>query len=312
MSAQHRHALIRTPPDFEDDFMFSNVAFFPRFLLLLILCVFSLTPFYVLASPQAGMQLITGKPAESAQLAQDIASAGGLRMQAQRLSKLNQQVVSGIQVAQAMQQIRQVGSQLDGELVRLARYSKKPGVQRSYQRCESLWQEMREVLTKNKGSAAANERINQLADELMLHAGKLSMQIEAESDTPVGRLLDLSSRLNMLSQRLARLYLQALAEGRSSGVLVDIEQARKEFSSGLSELDSSKDSSQASREAIGLAKNQWIFFEIAIVQLQQSSRQDSKATLNVVTSSERIAQLLDLASTQYIKDYSDAARNSRP
>ena len=95
--------------------------------------------------------------------------------------------------------------------------------------------------------------MNQQADELMIHAGKLSMLIEAEGETPVGRLIDLSSRLNMLSQRLARLYLLAQGDSRSQGVVVDIEQARKELSTGLNELDTARENSPASRDAIGLA-----------------------------------------------------------
>jgi hypothetical protein len=146
---------------------------------------------------------------------------------------------------------------------------------------------------------ASAERVNQLADELMLHAGKLSMQIEAEGETPVGRLLDLSSRLNMLSQRLARLYLLAQSGNRSQGVVIDIEQARKEFAAGLNELDTARENSPASRDAIGLAKNQWIFFDSAIGRLSVADRGDGVAVQNVVTSSERIAQVLDLAGAQY-------------
>ena len=62
-----------------------------------------------------------------------------------------------------------------------------------------------------------------------LYAGKLAMQVESEAGTPVSRLLDLSSRLNMLAQRLARLYMLAQGGKRSHGLLVDLEQTHKEF-----------------------------------------------------------------------------------
>ena len=142
----------------------------------------------------------------------------------------------------------------------------------------------------------------------MLHTGKLSMLIEAEGETPVGRLLDLSSRLNMLSQRLARLYLLAQSGNRTQGVIVDIEQARKEFATGLEELATARENSPASRDAIGLARNQWIFFDSAINRLGVVGRGDGMAVQNVATSSERIAQVLDLASSQYARDYTDSQR----
>jgi hypothetical protein len=103
----------------------------------------------------------------------------------------------------------------------------------------------------------------------------------------------------MLSQRLARLYLLAQGGNRSQGVVIDIEQARKEFATGLQELDTARENSPASRDAIGLAKNQWIFFDSAISRLGIADRGNGLAVQNVVTSSERIAQVLDQAGAQY-------------
>jgi hypothetical protein len=236
--------------------------------------------------------------ADTSQTAQDIVSAGRLRMHSQRLAKLYQQAGMGLQAAQALKQIDASVGEVDAEFGRLARYGRKPNVQRELARSEALWKEMRSALRERPAPASA-ERVNQLADELMLHAGKLSMQIEAEGETPVGRLLDLSSRLNMLSQRLARLYLLAQGGNRSQGVVIDIEQARKEFAAGLHELDTARENSPASRDAIGLAKNQWIFFDSAISRLGIANRDDGMAVQNVVTSSERIAQVLDQAGAQY-------------
>ncbi|PKO48153.1 MAG: hypothetical protein CVU31_07165 [Betaproteobacteria bacterium HGW-Betaproteobacteria-4] len=243
-------------------------------------------------------------------VAGDIVSAGRLRMQSQRLAKLYQQAGMGLNAAQAMQQIAASATEVNAEFNRLGSAPRKANIRRVLSRCESLWQEMRTALNQAP-SPAGSERVNQLADELMIHTGKLNLLIEAEAEAPIGRLLDLSSRLNMLSQRLARLYLQAQGGNRSQGVIVDIEQARKEFASGLLELDTARDNTSASRDAIGLARNQWIFFDSAISRLGMTGRGDGKAAQNVATSSERIAQVLDLASSQYARDYTEATRQPR-
>ena len=251
--------------------------------------------------------LAAGKEGGATQIAGDIVSAGRLRMQSQRLAKLYQQAGMGLNAAQARQQIDVSMIEIDAEFGRLGGSAKKPNVRRVLTRCDALWQEMRAALKQTPGPASA-ERVNQLADELMIHAGKLSMLIEAEGETPVGRLIDLSARLNMLSQRLARLYLLAQGGSRAQGVLVDIEQARREFSTGLNELDTARENSPASRDAVGLAKNQWVFFESAINRLGLADRGDGRAVQNVATSSERIAQVLDLASAQYARDYAETTR----
>lgn len=241
------------------------------------------------------------------QVAQDIAAAGRLRMQPQRLAKLYQQVGQGINAGQAATMLDRYAREFDGDFARLARQGRRAEVQKTLARTETAWQEMRGLL-KKQPDAATGERVNQLADELMVHAGKLALQIEAESDTAVGRLIDLSSRLNMLSQRLARLTLQAYAGDRSRGVMIDIDQARKEFVTGLNELDAARENSAASRDAIALAKNQWIFFNSAIDDLGRAGKDGGKSALNVATSSERIAQVLDESSQQYARDYVEGQR----
>lgn len=247
---------------------------------------------------------------EAGSLAEDIASAGRLRMQSQRLAKLYQQALLGLHAPVALRQIAAARTDVDAEFRRLAKYARQSGMQRQLMRSEAAWAELRAALgsTLERGNG---ERVNMLADELMLHAGKLAMQIEINGEASVGRLLDLSSRLNMLSQRLARLYLLAHGGDRSQGVLTDLQQARLEFASGLRELDAARENSLASREAIALAKNQWIFFELAISDLNQARRADARAAQNVATSSERIAQVLDDASAQYARDYSAGGRPAR-
>ncbi|HEX6734950.1 MAG TPA: type IV pili methyl-accepting chemotaxis transducer N-terminal domain-containing protein [Azonexus sp.] len=259
---------------------------------------------------------LTGAPVQAApaadlgSIAQDIASAGRLRMQSQRLAKLYQQAAMQLNVAGARRQIVTAGYEVDSELAHLGKYARQADTQRQLLRSAAVWQELRTALAAEP-KPGSGERVNQLADELMLHAGKLAMQIETTGETPVGRLLDLSSRLNMLSQRMARLYLLAHAGDRSQGVLTDLQQARREFASGLHELDTARENTPASREAIALAKNQWIFFELAIGELHQASRADGRAAQHVATSSERIAQVLDEASAQYVRDYSPGPRAAR-
>jgi hypothetical protein len=269
-----------------------------RALILVIVCS---------AMAQSHCAWAAGKEAGAGQVAGDIVSAGRLRMQSQRLAKLYQQAGMGLNATLSLQQIDVSVAEINAEFGRLGGYARKANVQRELARSESLWLGLRAALKQVPGPDSA-ERVNQLADELMIHAGKLSMLIEAEGETPVGRLIDLSSRLNMLSQRLARLYLLAQGDSRAQGVLVDIEQARKEFSSGLNELDTARENSLASRDAVGLARNQWIFFDSAIGRLAVAGRADGMAVQNVVTSSERIAQVLDLASAQYARDYAEAMR----
>lgn len=249
------------------------------------------------------------KAGDTSTIARDIGSAGNLRMQSQRLAKLYQQVGLGLNAPGAKRQIDQAVAQTDSEFKRLERYGKKPAIQRTYTRCEASWQELRGALQKPYSPAAA-ERVNQLAEELTIHTGKLAMQIESEAETSVGRLVDGASRLNMLAQRLARLYMQAQAGDRSQGLLVDLEQTRKEFATGLQELLAAPENTAASRDALGLVKNQWIFFDSAVQQLRTKGA-DGNGPQNVASTSERIQETLAAVTAQYAQDIAGTAGKPR-
>jgi hypothetical protein len=206
-----------------------------------------------------------------------------------------------------VRQLALASKEIDGDFLRLARYAKKQRLQRTFGRCQEVWLELKEALQHPHAGRGA-ERVSQLSDELMMHAGKLAGLIETEADTTVGRLLDQSSRISMLSQRLANLYLQVQSGNKSQGLLLDIDQARKEFLVGLNELEIAPENSSATREALVLAKGQWIFFDNAIAQLRQPGKADGKAIQHVASSSERIAQVLDVVTMQYLRDFAESPR----
>lgn len=270
-----------------------------------ILCLAGLL---VAAVPGWG-QGVPAKAGDVSAGARDIAGAGNLRLQSQRVAKLYQQAGLGLNAPAATRQIGEAVAQTDSELKRLERYGRKPAIQRTYARCETTWQELRAALQKPYSPAAA-ERVGQLAEELTIHAGKLAMQIESEAETSAGRLVDGSSRLNMLAQRLARLYMQAQAGDRSQGLLVDMEQTRKEFATGLQELAAAPENSAASRDTLGLARNQWIFFDSAVQQLRTKGA-DGKGPQNVASTSERIQETLAAVTAQYAQDFTGTAGKSR-
>lgn len=243
---------------------------------------------------------------DAASIAHDIGHAGQLRLQSQRLAKLYLQIGLGLNRETARRQLARGSSQFDASLSELSRYASNGRTQRALSRTGELWVELKAVLaipydTENM------KRVNYLSDDLMIAAGKLAMQIEGEADTPVGRLLDLSLRQSMLAQRLAKLYLMAQAGDKSGGRLVDVEQARKEFATALSELASSRENSPATRDALELAKTQWLFFENAIREL---GRGESGNPQHVATTSERIMEVLDAVSTQYAQDYAAASNGN--
>jgi hypothetical protein len=246
------------------------------------------------AAPPVEMQTPT--------LTQDITSAGRLRLQSQRLAKLWLQAGLGIHAGAATGQLARGVAHFEVNLASLARYEKKEGTQQPLQRINELWIAYRIALSLPYNESNL-KTVSYLADDLTQASGKLTMKIEANANTGSGRLLDLSLRQNMLAQRLARLYLMAQAGDRSHGRLVDIDQTKKEFATALAELVESRENTLASREALELARMQWMFFELAISEM---SNKGVSRPQHVATASERILETLDAVSAQYASAGADA------
>lgn len=227
--------------------------------------------------------------------AEELASAGRLRTQAQRLAKLWLQAGLDIQADSARRELRIGIAQGERELARLETAVRRDDARRTLARARSQWEALRAALETPYGAIAA-ARLIDLAEELTRTAGKLALQIEQAGESADGRLLDLSLRQNMLAQRLARLYLQAQAGDRSESRLVDLEQTRREFAAALDTLASAPDNRRETRDALELARGQWIFFELAVVDLARGARSHPQ---HVASTSERLLQVLDTVSAQY-------------
>ncbi|WP_170285857.1 type IV pili methyl-accepting chemotaxis transducer N-terminal domain-containing protein [Propionivibrio limicola] len=234
-------------------------------------------------------------PASPAGPLQHLASAGQLRLQAQRLAKLYQQSGMNLKSFAARQQAARARQEVEQHLAVLSRALAAGNTQRPLARTSRVWGELKKALDL-PFSLENRDLVNALAEEMSIAAGSLAMQIEGGLENGTGRLLDLSLRQSMLVQRLARLYLQAHAGDRRQGLLVDMEQARKEFSAALKELLAARENTAKSRDALELAKTQWVFFEQAVINQKDGWASNPK---DVATASERILEVLDDVCAQY-------------
>ena len=230
---------------------------------------------------------------------QNIARAGRIRQQAQRIAKLYLQIGLGLETDNSKRQLTQAAQQIDSDLAALGKAAQDDKTSASLERVAGAWETMRRDFNA-PFAPGSQARVFGSADALSQHAGRLAVAFERNGGEAGNSLLDLSLRQSMLVQRLARLYLMAYAGDKSLGLQVDIDQARKEFTSALDELASTKSNSETSRRALELAKMQWIFFERAIESVR--SPRDSNPQ-HVALTSEQILELLDEVSSQYAQEH---------
>lgn len=260
-----------------------------RSLLRLATCSFLLLPLVcnALAAPSAAS--ISVSPLEA---------AGKLRSLAQRQAKLYLQLRLGVEREASERWLTEAVRSFDENLVVVTRAAQGDSATlRIVGRITAQWEGLRQTLsspleTRKAQSIAAD------AEQIAIAAQALALRFDLAQDSPMYRLVDLASRNDMLAQRLARIYMQIRAGQGGKSAEVDMEQTRKEFAAGLKELAGASDNTPAITANLELARQQWLFFQMAVNDHAKSAEYLRR---DVATTSERISQMMNEASLVYVR-----------
>lgn len=219
-----------------------------------------------------------------------INKAGRERMLSQRMAKAYFQLGQNIDTYRSQRILDTSVATFDRQLVELKNYAPTPQIRETYVLLEQAWLAYKDALVGAYPSAEGAKTVLTLSDEVLTLAHRGTMQLEKHSATTAGRLVNLSGRQRMLSQRMAKLY-QAHAWGLGSGqALKEIDTARGEFTTALRELSIAPSNTPALVAELDLVKQQWFFFEGA---LTQRTTNDARLATTVATTSERILETME-------------------
>lgn len=250
----------------------------------------------LLMSPQAQAQITTLNDA--------INKAGRLRMLSQRMAKsyyaMGQQVVPD-----QAQRVLQVSVALfERQFSELKAFATQPTIQATYGELDGAWRDYKTALsfTAPDKSKAATVALN--ASNVLALAQQGTAQFEKELNQPVGRLVNLSGRQRMLSQRMAAMYLSASWDVQAALSLTEMSKARDEFAAAHNILKTASQSTSSIKAELDLAQMQFEFFESALRGLKpgiSASRMQTQQMSDVFTTSERILQVMDNVTGMYAR-----------
>lgn len=219
-----------------------------------------------------------------------INKAGRQRMLSQRMAKAYFQVGQGVEVERSKKVLDASVATFDRQLVELKNYAPTPDIKATYVSLEQSWLDYKDLLVGKNPSQDGGRKVLALSEEVLTLAHQGTVQLEKHSASTAGRLVNISGRQRMLSQRMAKFY-QASAWGvNDANSTANLEKARKEFSAALAELGAAPANTPQIKDGLELVKQQWFFFENALGQKVGADRRPQTA---VATTSERILEEME-------------------
>ena len=135
-----------------------------------------------------------------------INKAGRQRMLSQRMAKAYFQIGQQIDVDRSRKVLDQSVALFDRQLVELKNYAPAGDTRETYLKLEKAWLAYKDLLIGVAPSAEQGRKVLAASEEVLALAQQGTVLFEKQSGTNAGRLVNVSGRQRMLSQRMAKFY----------------------------------------------------------------------------------------------------------
>jgi len=226
-----------------------------------------------------------------------INKAGRQRMLSQRMGKAWLALVLGVEPVAAQQALDKSMGLFDRQLVELKAFAPNPEIRDTYGKLEAAWSDYKAALVGTAPGRPGAPGMLQADARVLALAHQGTVQYEAASGKPVGKLVNVAGRQRMLSQRMAKFYLAAMLPVDATTASAEITRARTEFLSAMELLRNAPEATPRIKDELQLADGQWVFFDAALKKIQSGA--STKPLQDVFVSSENLLSVMDRVTGLY-------------
>lgn len=227
--------------------------------------------------------------------AEAINKAGRQRMLSQRIARSYMMLGAQINTLEAQKQLDESIGQFEQQYLELQDYAARDNsLNVELKQLESAWIVYRsEVLGHPDKDQAA--QILQQSDAVLAAADSLVHKIQDKSGLKSAKLINISGRQRMLSQRIGKLYLAMYWHISTPGLSQEFNKAMQEYESALDVLMHAPENTDNIRTQLHKVKAQWDFSKAGFKQYQEGRF----VPMVIATTTDTMLRQMELVTAAY-------------